>query len=135
MAGLLSEIELLAIYTFANTPAYLYKHLRARPSVQSLALSVPAYDLFKFVRETDHAAEAQASEVAAAYACAAALSLKPDDELAELAADYQPHRLRWLGYFISASQQANMTATNTRTVSRIGPSQPIANSKPKVSTL
>ena len=75
----LSRAEIDALfghYLVANTPGFLYRHMREEPTVQRLAEERSVEELSESIREVNDTEERDASEVALAYACLIALTLK-----------------------------------------------------------
>ncbi len=73
-----TEHEFGDVLVAANTPAYLYKRLRRNPVVQDLARSRTIEELIAEY-ERRRASRSSIAEIAGAYACLVAISLKPYD--------------------------------------------------------
>jgi hypothetical protein len=73
----LNPEPLAAIYLVANTPSYLFKHLRRDEAVQQLARTATVDDLAELISEFVSKPERTALDISRVYAALAAMSLRP----------------------------------------------------------
>ncbi len=66
--------DFASVYLVSNTPAYLYRHLRALPAVQQLACENDLSDLVSGFADIAARADRSAEDAALAYACLVAMS-------------------------------------------------------------
>lgn len=83
-------------FIFANTPAFLYRRLRADASVIQLARSQTASALVNDVKRTALASDSSVNDVARGYAALVALTLQEGSEWKELRSLPASMTLRWL---------------------------------------
>src|SRR5258708_12278010 len=89
----LAKLNLPAIvrhYMLANTPRYLYRHLRADPSVESLAESSTPKELLRAISAREKKPDRTTEDVAIAYAMLVALSFHKHDAVEKTLANCQP---------------------------------------------
>jgi hypothetical protein len=86
--------ELSNIYLVANTPAYLFKRLRATQIVQTLAQKHTATELLTYARNSSVSYRMSADQMARAYAALVAATLRPFDETRRIGEQEWP-RMRW----------------------------------------
>lgn len=82
------------IYILANTPAYLYKELRANASVQRLARTLEVPELFEIYRQAARS-KASADEVSLGYAALVAMTLKDYHAVKEVFDRLSAYKLDW----------------------------------------
>jgi hypothetical protein len=110
----IGQIDLLAVmrhYMLANTPRYLYWHLRAEPSVASLAGSSTPRELLAFVSAYEEKPERTAEDVAIAYAMLVALSFQDRRAVLEALADWHPSALTWASHILSIISETMISTT------------------------
>jgi hypothetical protein len=98
------QINLPAIvrhYMLANTPRYLYRNLRAEPSVASLADASTPKELLESVSAYEGKPDRTAEDVAVAYAMLVALSYQDRAAALEALADWRPRALSWADRILS----------------------------------
>lgn len=83
-------------FIFANTPAFLYRRLRADASVIQLARSQTASALVHDVKRIALTSDSAANEVARGYAALVALTLQEGSAWKELRSVPASMTLRWL---------------------------------------
>jgi hypothetical protein len=83
------------ICVVANTPAYLYKHLRSRQEVFDVAKSHTSAELMRLLDRLSRRPKGDMSP-APVYVYLAALSFKPSKEIKGFLASYQPEGVKWM---------------------------------------
>src|SRR5438309_3642816 len=101
--------DLAAIYAVANTPLFLYRHLRQHSTVMGLAEKYSAQELAQTIDGIDDSAERDLTKVVTAYAVAVALTFKPtveaDAEIETLHID----NLEWIDTIFQIWRQTRIT--------------------------
>lgn len=120
---LLNCPALLRHYMLANTPVYLYRHLRAEPSVESLAGSATPEELLAAVSAFETQPNRSAEGAAVAYAMLVALSFQNYRTVQQALAKWRPRTLRWATHIIAIIGQ---TAIATNVVRVKAPSGHVA---------
>ena len=94
----------------ANTPRFLYRHLRAEPSVESLACSATPKELLAAVTAYEGKPERSTEDIAIAYAMLVALGYHDRRLVVSALANWQPKVLAWAREILSIVDE---TATST----------------------
>jgi hypothetical protein len=130
----LDQINMPAIirhYALANTPRYLYKHLRSESSVETLAAESSPDELLAAIEEIEANAGRTASDVGVAYAMLVALSYQPYAKVQEALARWTPQILSWASAIISIIQEPKVAVSDATGVIRANSghlvSSPISN--------
>jgi len=98
-------------YMLANTPGYLYRHLRAEPSVKSLAEASTPKELLAAVTSLEVRPERRPEDVAIAYAMLVALSFQNYGAVREALTNWQPKTLTWARHILSIITQTAIVTT------------------------
>ena len=106
--------EVLATYLVANTPFYLYRHLRASPTVQRLADSSSSAELAAFISRVDGEERPSTVAVALAHACAVALTYQRSDIADGAIAHLALQHLRWIPVLLAMWKQGRIETTITK---------------------
>lgn len=112
----LNNINLNAVgehYMVANTPRYLYKHLRAEPGIQALALTSNPRELLSAISAIERKEDRTADDIALAYAMIVALSFQDYRHVREAIAAWRPSILTWASHLLSIIEQTKII-TNTQ---------------------
>jgi hypothetical protein len=92
--------RLATILALANTPGYLYRHMRDDQYVRSLA-QIEATDLADYITSVDANEDRTLSDAACAYAAAVALSYAPPSHI-DVALEGRTFRaLRWVNEVVA----------------------------------
>ena len=113
----LDELDIpaiLRVYMLANTPAYLYRHLRAEPSLERLAKSSTPRELLAAVSAREGKPSRTAEDAAIAYGMLVALSFQNYRDVQEALAGWQPRALTWARHITSIIGQTAVGTTLTR---------------------
>src|SRR5216683_1327627 len=86
-----------SIYVVANTPMYLYKHLRSDPAVFRISSDLDTSEILELLHYYATGPGSKKHEsLAAAYAYLVALSFKPTREFENVIRAFRAPHLRWL---------------------------------------
>jgi len=117
--------EIDQVYLVANTPSYLFKHLRACNSVQWMAANLNVEQLEELYRKNRGEEDLTKHSAALAYALIAALSLHEYSAVAETLKRIPVNELSWGRQFIETaiSQAIPFTQQTIRLSPRITPNK------------
>jgi hypothetical protein len=101
----INKETVLRDYMLANTPAYLYRHLRLQPSVEAIARSATPQELTKAISSLDTKHDRTAVDVAIAYAMLVALSFQNQSDVDQAIRDWHPRTLSWASHMLSIMKQ------------------------------
>ena len=87
--------EIREVYLVSNTPLYLYKRLRQLEAVHHLASAVTGKDLLAEYLKRAKAKDRTPDDVAIAYACLVAITLRDLDEADPLLRSLESTSLNW----------------------------------------
>lgn len=124
----LGKLDLQAIaeqYMIANTPRFLYKHLRQIPSVRELAVQSTPRELLKAIDAIEQKQDRNADDIATAYAMLVALSFQEYGRVREAVAGWTPTILSWGLHILSIIEQ---TTIPTQRITLVAPAASIGNS-------
>jgi glutamate/tyrosine decarboxylase-like PLP-dependent enzyme len=94
-------------YMLANTPAYLYRNLRAEPSVESFAASSTPEELLRAVGAYEEKPNRTSADIAIAYAMLVALSFQNYEDVQRSVVQWKPRILTWAQHiFLIIAQRA-----------------------------
>jgi hypothetical protein len=102
--------EVEAIYMFANTPAYLFRRMRAEWSVKAFADANSPEALINAIEKIDTKKERSPKHVSLAYAALVALTYKGAEAIKPLVS-YMPKHLRWVRDILQLFEQQNISTT------------------------
>jgi hypothetical protein len=98
-------------YMLANTPRYLYRHLREDPSVEAFAkLSTPK-ELVAAIIRIEKQPERSAEDISLAYVMLVALSFQDYRDVTAALSGWRPQVLRWATHIISILNRPSLATT------------------------
>lgn len=109
----------LRYYMLANTPRYLYRHLREEPSLASLAESSTPRELLDEITARETSGQT-VEDFAIAYALLVALSFQNYGAVVAVLADWQPIKLAWGKSIAAILAQSAIVTTAARLDARSG---------------
>jgi len=112
----LNKKAVTQIYLVANTPTYLFRHLRSEQSVKDLANHWPSQTLLEQVATIDAQAKRSEVDIAIAYAALVAATYRDPREVAEARASVKIKNLSWVDdilaiWFDSATPESSVLFT------------------------
>lgn len=121
--GKLNIGALVEHYALANTPRYLYRHIRSEVSVEALAAAATVDEILAEIDLRTAKSDRATNDVALAYALLVSLSFKNIGEVRSAVAAWErPGGLIWVDHILSIINQTaivtslfNMSAKNGST--------------------